>query len=171
QDKELPGRERFRDPWCDLTYQSAAVQRIVLKDYDLSTRGGYRWTAIVSKTEIRRNLREKFKRDIGEILRIEAVERGSSGRIKLLRIEGEKGSLLLGKELWIRRLLSPTHLYSSVFDIEDCGEEVKLVGRGWGHGVGLCQIGAARMALEGASCEEILRFYYPDTTLQHGMKF
>ncbi|MDE6336940.1 MAG: amidase, partial [Muribaculaceae bacterium] len=144
---------------------ASTILRAVLKDYDLSTKGGYRWTAFVSKGDIERNLREKFNRNVGKVLRIEAVERGLSGRIKLLRIVGEDRSMLLGKELWIRRLLSPTHLYSSSFDIEDCGEDVKLVGRGWGHGVGLCQIGAARMAFEGATCEEILHFYYPHTKL------
>lgn len=145
--------------------KASTILRTVLKEYDLSTKGGYRWTAFVSKSEIERNLREKFKRNVGRVLGIEAVERGLSGRIKLLRIVGDNGILLLGKELWIRRLLSPTHLYSSAFDIEDLGDEVKLTGRGWGHGVGLCQIGAARMAFEGARCEEILRFYYPGTRI------
>ncbi len=163
QDREMPGLESFDDPWCDI--KDSGVLRVVLKDYDLSTKGGYRWVAFVSKDEIACNLREKFGRNVGKVLSIEAVERGPSGRIKLLRVIGDESIVLLGKELWIRRLLSPTHLYSSAVEIEDCGDEVKLVGRGWGHGVGLCQIGAARMALEGASCEEILHFYYPNTRL------
>lgn len=163
QDRELPGLESFDDPWCNI--KASTVLRAVLKEYDLATQGGYRWVMVVNKSDIERNLREKFGRSVGRVLRIEAVERGLSGRIKLLRIIGDKGTLLLGKELWIRRLLSPTHLYSSAFEIEDLGDDVRLVGRGWGHGVGLCQIGAARMALEGASCEEILRFYYPNTRL------
>ena len=93
------------------------------------------------------------------------LHRGPSRRIDLIRLEGTESSLVIGKELWIRRLLSSTHLYSSAFDIEDLGDKLKLHGRGWGHGVGLCQIGAANMAAKGATYEEILSFYYPGSQL------
>lgn len=163
QDREMAGLKSFEDPWCDLSAVSDESLRVIMKDYDLSTRGGYRWTAKVSKQEIGRNLRGKFGRDVGEVLSVAPVERGPSGRIKLLGIQGSRGKLVLGKELWIRRLLSDSHLYSSAFEIEDSGPELILTGRGWGHGVGLCQTGAAHMALCGAGYREILGFYYPDT--------
>lgn len=163
QNREMPGLESFEDPWCDRDRISPRVLRMVLKDYDLSTSGGYRWEEKISKKAIQENLLNKFGRDLGGIISIHTVERGPSGRIKILRIKGEKGELMLGKELWIRRLLSATHLYSSAFEIEDMGAEIHLKGRGWGHGVGLCQIGGANMAWHGASCADILRFYYPGT--------
>lgn len=170
QDREMHGLASFSDPWCDLSILSEKerheVLKSVLKEYDLSTDGGYRWQTHVTKKEIAENLNKRFNRDVGKIISLHPERRGPSGRISLLRIRGEKGSLSLGKELWIRRLLSPTHLYSSSFKITDQGERLLLQGRGWGHGVGLCQIGAARMALEGAGYEEILRFYYPDTIVK-----
>lgn len=166
QDRELPGLESFPDSWCDVSHISARALRSVMKEYDLSTGVGYSWTEEVSKAYIARNLKEKFGRSVGKILSLHPIESGPSGRIRLLEVIGEDGSLLLGKELWIRRLLSPSHLYSSAFDIEDKGEKIVLTGRGWGHGVGLCQIGAAHMALEGASFQDILSFYYPGTVLK-----
>lgn len=169
QNRDITGLSSFEDPWCDLrglsSLERERVLRGVLKDYDLSTGGGYRWRSSITKDEVRKNLREKFGRDIGAILALHPVSRGASGRLSIMRIEGERGDLLLGKELWIRRLLSPTHLYSSAIEISEEGEKFEIEGKGWGHGVGLCQIGAARMALEGATCEEILSFYYPGTHL------
>ncbi len=166
QDREMPGIESFDDPWCDLSDVPRESLSVILKDYDLATGGGYRWETAVSKKEIGRNLLRKFGRNIGDIISIEPVERGPSGRIKLLRVTGTAASLVLGKELWIRRLLAETHLYSSAFEIEDLGEELRLKGRGWGHGAGMCQTGAAHMALRGADCEEILGFYYPGTNVR-----
>ncbi|MDE7381859.1 MAG: SpoIID/LytB domain-containing protein [Muribaculaceae bacterium] len=157
------------DPWCNLENLPIARRRevlsSVLKDYDLSTDGGMNWSATISKEEVRKNLKEKFGRDIGKIKSLIPVIRGASGRISLLRIIGEDGELEIGKELWIRRLLSDSHLLSSWIEITEDGDKFIIKGRGWGHGVGLCQIGAARMAMEGASFEEILSFYYPDSTL------
>ena len=89
------------------------------------------------------------------------MERGPSGRIKYLRITGDRHSEVIGKELAIRHALSPSHLKSSAFEVEWKGEKCILRGHGWGHGVGLCQIGAAVMAERGCSCEEILSHYYP----------
>ena len=105
--------------------------------------------------------------DIGDLVALEPLERGGgSGRIKKLRIVGSKATLTVGKELIIRRFLSESHLYSSWFDVEMTDDEVVLHGHGWGHGVGLCQIGAAVMAAKGKTFEEILSFYYPGTTLE-----
>ena len=162
--------ESIVDPWCDLSGYSPQSRRLllskVLKDYDLSTPGyGYSWEIEISKTEIERNLLEKFGRDIGKLVKVIPIHRSPSRRIDLIRLEGTKSYLDIGKELWIRRLFSSNHLYSSAFDIEDLGDKLKLTGRGWGHGVGLCQIGAANMAASGASYQDILSFYYPGSIL------
>ena len=169
------GIKSIKDPWCDLSGLSTQSRRLllsgVLKDYDLSTPGyGYRWETEITKAEIERNLMRKFDKDIGKLLKVIPVHRGPSRRIDLIRLEGTESSLDIGKELWIRRLLSDSHLYSSAFDIEDLGDRLKLRGRGWGHGVGLCQIGAANMAANGATYQEILTFYYPGTSLTKNPK-
>ena len=138
----------------------------ILKDYDQTTQGyGFRWKSEIDKSDIKRNLKRHFGRDVGEIEKIEAIHKGPSGRIDLLRIYGSKDYLDLGKELWIRRLLSPNHLYSSAFEIEDADEKIILSGRGWGHGVGLCQIGAANMAFQGYDYRNILSFYFPGSRI------
>lgn len=170
QPVEMDCIQSIQDPWCDLSSLTPQSRRLllsgVLKDYDLATPGyGYRWETEITKLEIERNLKEKFGRNIGRLLKIVPLHRGPSRRIDLIRLEGTESCLELGKELWIRRLLSSTHLYSSAFEIEDCGDKLKLHGRGWGHGVGLCQIGAANMAANGASYEEILSFYYPGSKI------
>ena len=114
---------------------------------------------------MKRNLMTKFNISVGDVLDISALKRGPSGRIVELNVEGSNGNIIIGKELNIRRLLSDSHLYSSAFDAEkiinDKGEIIfRLVGRGWGHGVGLCQIGAAIMAERGYSYIDILKHYY-----------
>lgn len=204
QSREEACLESFDDHWCNLDSlppeDREAVLKSILKDYDLANGGGFRWETTVSADEIRRNLRSKFGRDIGEIQSIEVLERGSSGRVITLRLTGypdstapESGKtpthLVIGKELMIRRLLAPTHLYSSWFDIEELTQDASatsnetsepkaramktnhprewlLKGHGWGHGVGLCQVGAARMALAGHSYREILQFYYPGARIE-----
>lgn len=170
QNQKVPGIESFEDPWCDLQSLSPSERRnllySILKDYDLATEDyGFRWKTEISKLDIAKNLKEKFGRDMGEVVALTPLHRGPSGRIDLLRVETSEGTLDIGKELWIRRLLSPSHLYSSSFNIEDRGDTLVLNGKGWGHGVGLCQIGAANMALHGYNYKEILTFYYPGTTL------
>ena len=170
QPLRLKGIESIKDPWCDLSALTPVARRSllsrILKDYDFSSEDyGYRWQREISKAAVKENLRKHFDRDVGEIRSITPLHRGSSGRIDLLRIYGEKGSLDLGKELWIRRLLSPSHLPSSAFEIEEKESVFVLKGKGWGHGVGLCQIGAANMAMNGASYKQILAFYYPDSIL------
>lgn len=171
QSVEAAGIESFDDPWCDLSELSEADRNrllgTILKDYDLATEGyGYRWTVEITKEEIEENLKQRFGRNIGKILQIEPLHKGPSGRIDLLRIQGTGGNLEVGKELWIRRLLSPTHLYSSAFEIEDNGSKLLLRGQGWGHGAGLCQIGAANMAMHGHDYRDILAFYYPGSILR-----
>lgn len=173
QDREEPCLKSIEDPWCDLSglavERKEEVLRSILKDYDLENEGGYKWQAQISAEEIEYNLREKFGRDLGKIKGMSVVRRGESGRATMLRIDGEKGRLNIGKELMIRRLLAPTHLYSSWINIHRNSEHSNIYeidGRGWGHGVGLCQIGAARMALEGYDFKEILSFYYPGSILK-----
>lgn len=171
QNLQVDCLQSFKDPWCDLSGLSLSSRRSllgsILKDYDLKTEEyGYAWETGISKKEIKKNLKEKFGRDVGEILSLKPLHRGPSRRINMLRIYGSQGYLDLGKELWIRRLLSSSHLYSSAFEILDTGDAFKLIGHGWGHGVGLCQIGAANMAFNGKIYQEILSFYYPGSHLQ-----
>ena len=171
QENDYRSLKSFRDPWCDLSSldesDRGTLLSSILKDYDLATRNyGFSWETEISKSDVRTNLRRKFGKDIGEIRSLEVLERGPSGRIRLLKINGTDSSISLGKELWIRRLLSPSHLYSSAFEIEDLGEGFRLHGKGWGHGVGLCQIGAAHMAYAGKDYKSILSFYYPDSRLR-----
>lgn len=167
-DTELPYLQSISCPWCDLSDMEPSrrdnLLRNALKDYDRTTEF-HTWHHRITKSEIRRNLLAKFGRDIGSIEELLPIEPGASGRLKKLLIRGSRGRLILGKELAIRRLLSDSHLFSSWIEISDEGEDVGITGRGWGHGAGLCQIGAARMAAEGKDYREILRFYYPETNI------
>jgi stage II sporulation protein D len=138
----------------------------MLPDFDLETKGFFRWTVEYANGELSEILREKSGLDFGTLKAIEPILRGPSGRIFRLRIVGSKRSVVVGKELEIRRWLSKNHLYSSAFIVEtgpdDRGKGPDFVfrGAGWGHGVGLCQIGAAVMASKGFSAEDILRHYF-----------
>ena len=116
--------------------------------------------------EIRDLVRSRLGEDLGPVVSMEPLQRGPSGRIVRLRIQGKDRSLIVGKELEIRRALSRSHLYSSAFDVERQGAIFVLKGKGCGHGVGLCQIGAAVMASRGKSYQEILRHYYPGASTQ-----
>lgn len=160
----------INDPWCDLSNlrdkERDLILNSILKDYDLSTQGGFQWHAETTGSEIAQRLHEKFNRDIGPITEIIPLKRGASGRISLLRLIGTKGEIEIGKELAVRKVLSHTHLYSSWFDVEKSDHnKFRLTGRGWGHGVGLCQIGAAHMAIRGYDTESILKFYYPESQI------
>lgn len=156
--------------YCNPHHLSTSLkERLIascLKDYDRQSDDLMFWTRRINRHAVAENLLKHFNRDIGEIIDIKPIERGASGRISLIEIEGSEGKLRLGKELAIRRLLSDSHLYSSLFDLQKSGNDFIINGRGWGHGVGLCQIGAAVMALKGTSASEILSFYYPGTHLQ-----
>ena len=151
------------DEFCNTTDE--ALLATVLNDYDLETRDFYTWTVAYTQQELHDIVTERLGRDLGAILRLEPVERGRSGHLVRLKIVGTEGEFTIGKELEIRRTLSRSHLKSSAFDVEyDGGDAVPqrfvLHGRGWGHGVGMCQIGAAVMASKGYGYDEILRHYY-----------
>lgn len=136
-----------------------------LNGYDLETPDFYRWTVEYTTAQISDIFRRKSGLDIGDIVDLRPIKRGPSGRIYELEIEGTKSTVTIGKELEIRRTLSESHLFSSAFVIEKTQEGFILKGVGWGHGVGLCQIGAAVMAAKGYTYREILKHYYPHTTL------
>lgn len=157
------------DPYCNLGSLSDEERKIILtsilKEYDKEDPDIFEWGETVPKTLVAENMRNRFHTDLGEVSEIKPMTRGASGRIYRLLVKGDRGSIIVGKELAIRRLLSPSHLKSSAFDITDQGDSFLLKGRGWGHGVGLCQTGAAVMALKGKSFSEILAYYYPSTHL------
>ncbi len=136
-----------------------------LNGYDLETPDFYRWTVEYTTAQISDIFSRKSGLDIGDIIDLRPIKRGASGRIFELEIEGTKSTVTIGKELEIRRTLSESHLFSSAFVIEKTQEGFILKGAGWGHGVGLCQIGAAVMAAKGYTYREILQHYYPHTTL------
>ena len=158
--------------FCNTT--DKAVLKQVLNDYDQETPDFYRWRVEYTQEELSRLIAEKTKDDFGYIIDLIPVERGKSGRICRLKIIGTKKTLTIGKELEIRRTLSDTHLYSSAFVVdkhyaeglapEDRATAVPvrftIIGAGWGHGVGLCQIGAAVMGEKGYPYDKILLHYY-----------
>jgi len=111
-------------------------------------------------------IKDRLGVDLGAIQELESLARGPSGRIYRLKITGEKNQIIIGKELEIRRALSRSHLYSSAFVVDKENGRFVLRGAGWGHGVGLCQIGAAVMASQGKSYREILEHYYRGTTVR-----
>lgn len=145
----------------------------VMKDYDQETPDFYRWEVRYTQEELSRLIKKKTEVDFGKIIDLIPVERGGSGRIIRLKILGTACTMTIGKELEIRRSLSESHLYSSAFIIEKEGfdedgipKNFKLTGAGWGHGVGLCQIGAAVMATKGYSYQQILLHYYQNAEIQ-----
>lgn len=147
-------------PFCSLADRSLLLR--IFNGYDLETADFYRWEEEFSLAELSETVRRKSGIDVGELRALEALSRGPSGRISRLRVVGTEGSFIVGKELEIRRILSPSHLKSSAFDAEFTPDgRVVLRGRGWGHGVGLCQVGAAVMADRGYGYREILGHYYP----------
>ena len=149
----------------------ANILKESLNGYDLETPDYYRWQVEYTVEQITDIFRRKSGLDIGNIVDLRPIKRGPSGRIYELEIEGTKGKVTIGKELEIRRTLSESHLFSSAFTVakntDENGNSVgfTLHGAGWGHGVGLCQIGAAVMATKGYTYREILRHYYPGTEL------
>ncbi len=151
------------DPYCHTRDKRILSQ--VLNNYDQETVDFYRWTVSYTTDELSDLIHRKSGIDFGRVLDLVPVERGASGRIITLKIVGEKRTLTVGKELEIRKWLSESHLYSSAFEVEKTEEGFVLHGKGWGHGVGLCQIGAAVMGDQGIPYEEILAFYYPHAEL------
>lgn len=152
------------DVFCDTKDEKILSQ--VLNDYDLETRDFYRWRTEYSRTEVSDLVRRRSGMDFGTIRDLVPVERGPSGRLKRLKVVGDKKTMIIGKELIIRRWLSDSHLKSSAFEVHWDGDHLTLDGSGWGHGVGLCQIGAAVMAAKGYSFNRILLHYYPGSTLE-----
>ena len=151
-------------PFCDT--RDPEILRQVLNDYDRESPDFFAWQVRYTRAELSDLVRSRTGIDFGEIRELNPLERGASGRIKTLEITGTKERRVLGKELAIRRALSPSHLKSSNFEARWEGDTLVLDGRGWGHGVGLCQIGAAVMAHEGYTCRQILRHYYPGTEIE-----
>ena len=173
EDTPKPYLVSIHDPYCD-THDSRILSQ-VLKDYDQETPDFYRWTVEYTQDELTCLVNRKLKDDIGTITDLIPLERGKSGRIWKLKIVGTKRTFTIGKELEIRRALSETHLLSSAFEVEIRSQEsgnksqektFVLHGKGWGHGVGLCQIGAAVMGEQGKSYDEILLFYYRNAEIQ-----
>ena len=138
----------------------------VLNDYDQETTDFYRWRVSYTQEELSKLVEKKLGAGLGTITDIRPLKRGTSGRICELRITGTKKTIVVGKELEIRRALSESHLYSSAFVVEKQGDTFTLIGAGWGHGVGLCQIGAAVMGDKGYAYDEILRHYYPGAEIE-----
>ena len=143
----------------------ARVLSQVLNDYDQETTEFYRWKVTYTVDELSEILKNRSGIDFGKVIDLIPVRRGPSGRIIELKIVGEKKTLLVGKELEIRKWLSKSHLYSSAFVVDKEDGKFILTGAGWGHGVGLCQIGAAVMADQGYSYEKILSHYFPGSKL------
>ena len=137
----------------------------ILNDYDQETRHFFRWREEYTVTELSELVRNKLGIDFGTITDIQAVERGVSGRLIRVRICGSRKSLIIGKELTIRKAFSPSHLYSSAFVVTREDDKFIFRGAGWGHGVGLCQIGAAVMGAQGYSYRRILQHYFKDSEL------
>jgi stage II sporulation protein D len=137
----------------------------VLPGFDQETRDFYRWRVEYTPQELAELIRSRLGIDLGPVRDLQPLARGPSGRIYRLRITGDRDYVIIGKELEIRRALSRTHLYSSAFVVDRADDRIVLTGAGWGHGVGLCQIGAAVMADAGKKYTEILRHYYRGTVV------
>ncbi len=159
------------DAFCNT--QDTSILSEVLNDYDRETVDFFRWKVFYSQKELSGIIKERLGIDFGCIIDMIPLERGTSGRIIRLKIIGTNKVMIIGKELEIRRALSKSHLYSSAFivdaqeeDEEGIPQKFLLTGAGWGHGVGLCQIGAAMMAEKGYKHDEILKHYFPGTSIK-----
>ncbi|MBI4430039.1 MAG: SpoIID/LytB domain-containing protein [Ignavibacteriales bacterium] len=158
------------EAYCHTT--DGKILKQVLPSFDQETTDFFRWKVEYTRKELEDLVKKRSGYDFGTIMNVRPMRRGSSGRISALKIEGTMKTLTVGKELEIRRWLSPSHLYSSAFvvgtEIGDDGIPKRFVfhGAGWGHGVGLCQIGAAVMATKGFTAEEIVKHYFRDAELQ-----
>ena len=148
------------DPEAYCNTKDERLLEKILPDFDRETKDFFRWRIEYSRKELEEILREKSGFDFGTLQEIVPLYRGPSGRISLLKIVGSKRSMAVGKELEIRRWLSRSHLFSSAFLVMVEAGRFVLYGAGWGHGVGLCQIGAAVMAAKGFSAKEILKHYF-----------
>ena len=167
---EVPYLRSVKDPYCNTSDKK--ILRQVLNDYDLETRDFYEWTEELSQEEVHDRICKHLKMELGPIMGMEIVEKGPGGHISKLRIVGKDKSFIVGKELEIRRMLSTSTLKSSAFTVETKNvrggvpQRFVLHGHGWGHGVGLCQIGAAVMGEQGYSYKKILKHYYTDVQIK-----
>lgn len=159
------------DAFCNT--QNKQVLKQVLNDYDQETTDFFRWKVTYNQEELTTLIKKHTGINFGQIIDLQPLERGTSGRINRLKIIGTERVMVIGKELEIRRILSNTHLYSSAFVVDAFDEDSDgipqkfiLTGAGWGHGVGLCQIGASMMAEKGYKHKEILAHYYPNSKIQ-----
>jgi SpoIID/LytB domain protein len=170
--EEEASRWILSDPQAYCHTRDKRLLEKILPDFNRETKGFFRWTIEYSREELEEILREKSGFDFGTLQKIVPLSRGPSGRIYRLKIVGSKKSMVVGKELEIRRWVSRSHLYSSAFLVtvkynpHGEAERFTLHGAGWGHGVGLCQIGAAVMATRGFSAEQILRHYFRGVEIQ-----
>ena len=170
EDKPHSYLHSVSDTYCNT--HDKELLATVLNDYDQETEDFYRWTVEYTQEELHKIITERLGRDLGQIVRLEDVERGQSGHLVRLKIVGTEASFTIGKELEIRRTLSTSHLKSSNFTVEYEQENQESIpqrfilhGAGWGHGVGLCQIGAAVMASQGHTYDDILSHYYDGASL------
>ena len=180
QEEELPDltNEKEAESWirnappayCNTKNREILSQ--VLNDYDEETTDFFRWKVVYTQKQISELVYRKSGIDFGEIIDLIPLERGTSGRIVRLKIVGTHNTFIIGKELEIRRTLSETHLYSSAFVVDkrniqnNVPQAFVLTGAGWGHGVGLCQIGAAVMSTIGFNYKQILEHYFPGTEIE-----
>jgi len=182
EDREIPYLKSFYDgPGQSISYTAENLIRSeplaycntrdvqllarILPGFDQETQDFYRWRVEYSAEELAGLIAARLGRELGPIVDMEPLARGPSGRIYRLKVTGEKDYVIIGKELEIRRALSRSHLYSSAFVVDKNGDRFVLRGAGWGHGVGLCQIGAAVMANEGMQYRDILLHYYRGATV------
>ena len=149
--------------FCNTTDPTVLTE--VLNSYDQETQHFFRWQVKYSSAELSELVKQKLGIDFGKITDLIPVERGVSGRLIRIKICGTLKTLTVGKELLIRKAFSPSHLYSSAFIVEKKEDKFIFYGAGWGHGVGLCQIGAAVMGTQGYSYRQILQHYFPDTEI------
>jgi SpoIID/LytB domain protein len=170
--EEEAARWIFSSPDVYCNTKDRALLSEILPGFDQETTNFFRWKVEYSRSELEDIIRQRSGMDVGTLLEIVPVERGPSGRIRRLRITGTEESIVIGKELEIRRWLSPSHLYSSAFVVSSAGpsdgppERFTLDGAGWGHGVGLCQIGAAVMADKGFTASQILKHYFTGAQME-----
>ena len=168
EDIDVPYIQSVQCDYCKSP--SPKILRLVLNDYDQETKDFRDWKVTYKDEELNEIIRTKSGIDFGEIIDLIPLHRGASGRIDQLRIVGTKHTEVIGKELKIRYWLRRSCLYSSWFEVAHENGVWTLSGHGWGHGAGLCQIGAAVMATEGKTYEEILTYYYPGTRLNEKMR-
>lgn len=173
---DTPAQQDGVRAFCDTSDKEILAK--VLNNYDQETVDFYRWTEVYDREDLSALIEERSGISLGQVICLEPLERGQSGRISKLKIVGSERTMVVSKELEIRRILSKSHLKSSAFEVEylaEDGSRVKpsenwaslvLKGSGWGHGVGLCQIGAAVMATEGYDYRQILNHYYPGAVLE-----